>query len=93
MSILLLGENLSLSQSRFLLVVDSIYFGFVVVVKLCEVPGLLGAKAQCTGNPAYLEPNRDSLQKPIGGLSVLALFTTKNMQPALYKGAIVFSEH
>jgi len=40
MSILLLGENLSLSQSRFLLVVDLVYFGFVAVVKLYEVAGL-----------------------------------------------------
>jgi hypothetical protein len=48
-------------------------------------------KAQCTGKPAYLEPNRDSLQKPIGGLSVTLL-------PELYKGtinkgAIVTEEH
>ena len=26
------------------------------------------AKAQCTGNPAYLEPNSQSLQKPIEGV-------------------------
>jgi hypothetical protein len=48
-------------------------------------------KAQCTGKPAYLEPNRDSLQKPIGGLSATLL-------PELYKGtinkgAIVTEEH
>ena len=29
-------------------------------------------KAQCTGKPAYLKPNSNSMQKPIGGLSVLA---------------------
>jgi hypothetical protein len=51
------------------------------------------AKAQCTGKPSYLEPNSRYMQKPIGGLSVLALFTTKNMQPALYKGAIDGAEH
>ena len=27
---------------------------------------------------AYLEPNSDYMQKPIGGLPVLALFSTKN---------------
>ena len=37
-------------------------------------------KAQCTGNPAYLEPNRNTLQKSIGGRSVLALFTAINRQ-------------
>jgi hypothetical protein len=26
-------------------------------------------KAQCTGKPAYLKPNSNSMQKPIGGLS------------------------
>jgi len=25
-------------------------------------------KAHCTGNPAYLEPNSNSMQKPIEGL-------------------------
>ena len=25
-------------------------------------------KAQCTGKPAYLEPNSDTMQEPIGGL-------------------------
>jgi hypothetical protein len=35
-------------------------------------------QAHCTGNPVYLEPNSRSMQKPIGGRSVLALFTTKN---------------
>jgi hypothetical protein len=29
------------------------------------------AIAQCTGKPAYLEPNSNSMQKPIGGLSSL----------------------
>jgi hypothetical protein len=28
-------------------------------------------KAQCTGKPAYLEPNSNSMQKPIGGLLAL----------------------
>jgi hypothetical protein len=27
------------------------------------------AKAQCTGKPAYFEPNSQSMQKPIEGLS------------------------
>ena len=27
------------------------------------------AKAHCIGKPSYLEPNRDSLQLPIEGLS------------------------
>jgi len=44
--------------------------------------------------PAYLPPNSQSMQKPIGGLSVLALSTTKRMQKtaihstiqSLYKG-------
>jgi len=57
--------------------------------------------AHCTGKPAYLEPNSNSMQKPIGGLSVLAFSATKSMlKPAdgfsselyivpLYKGAIV----
>src|SRR3972149_11288565 len=31
-------------------------------------------------HPAYLEPNRNRMQKPIGGRSVMALFTTKNRQ-------------
>jgi hypothetical protein len=49
-----------------------------------------------TGKPLYLEPNRGSLQKPVGGLSALALFTTKNSRSqtevhALNKGAMVFS--
>jgi hypothetical protein len=42
-----------------------------------------------------LEPNSQSMQKTIEGLSVLALSTTNNRQPkleAIYKGAIVFSE-
>ena len=30
------------------------------------------SKAKCTGTPAYLEPNSNGMQKPIGGLSVLA---------------------
>jgi hypothetical protein len=34
--------------------------------------------AQYIGKPAYLDPNRDTMQKPIGGLPVMALFTTKN---------------
>jgi hypothetical protein len=29
---------------------------------------------------AYLEPNRNRMQKPIGGRSVLAVFHAKNMQ-------------
>ena len=47
----------------------------------------------CTGKPSYLEPISDSLQKPIGGLPALALFTTKNrtchtkVQP-IYRGGI-----
>jgi hypothetical protein len=40
---------------------------------------------------AYLEPIRDSMQKPIGGRSVLAEQHAKRMLFSLYKGAIVFS--
>jgi hypothetical protein len=36
-------------------------------------------KAECTGAPAYLEPNSQSLQEPIEGLSLLALSATINM--------------
>jgi hypothetical protein len=36
-------------------------------------------KAQCTGKQAYLEPNRNSLQKPIGGRSVFAFSAAKSM--------------
>ena len=32
----------------------------------------------------YLEPIRDSLQKPIGGLSLLAVFPAKSMQKKVY---------
>ena len=41
--------------------------------------------------PAYLEPNSQSMQKPIGGRSVLALFTTNSMLKVepINKGAIV----
>jgi hypothetical protein len=55
--------------------------------------------ARCIGTRSYLEPNRDSLQKPIGGLSVMALFTINNrpevepLIPPLYKGGIDCSEH
>ena len=35
--------------------------------------------AQSIGKPAYLEPNSGSLQKPIEGLSLLALSATKSM--------------
>jgi hypothetical protein len=41
--------------------------------------------------PAYLPPNSQSMQKPIEGLSAMALFTAKN-RPAkvpLNKGGIV----
>jgi len=50
-------------------------------------------------HPSYLEPNSESMQKPIGGLSVLALFTTNSMLkvepklPSLNKGAIDCTEH
>jgi hypothetical protein len=54
-------------------------------------------------NPAYLEPKRDLLQKPVESLSALAVFTAKiglamnskfNLCFMLYiRGAIVFSEH
>ena len=44
----------------------------------------------------YLQPNRNTMQKPIGGLSLLALFSTNNrpakvepLIPPLNKGAIV----
>jgi len=30
--------------------------------------------------PSYLEPNRNTMQKPIEGRSVMALFTTISMQ-------------
>ena len=54
-------------------------------------------KAQCTGKPSYLEPISGSMQKPIGGLSLLATSSTKNnavsMQPALYKGGYRKKSH
>jgi hypothetical protein len=34
-------------------------------------------KAQCKGTPAYLEPNSNTMQKPIEGLSALAKFSAK----------------
>jgi len=47
---------------------------------------------QRNGNtPSYLEPNRDSMQKPIGGLSATLL--SELYKGTIYKGAIVFSEH
>src|SRR3990170_3863802 len=52
------------------------------------------SKAECTGAPAYLEPNSNTMQKPIEGLPVLTPFQSKNnpchakVQP-IYKGAIV----
>jgi len=52
--------------------------------------------AQFTGKPAYLPPNRDSLQKPIGGLSLLALSATismlKNLKRNLNKTAAASSK-
>jgi hypothetical protein len=42
---------------------------------------------QCTGNPAYLEPIRNSMQKPVEGSP------QNSMQRALYKGATDCSEH
>jgi len=54
------------------------------------------AKAHSTGKPAYLHPNRNTLQKPIGGLSVMALFIAIN-RPAevesIYRGGISHREH
>ena len=48
----------------------------------------------------YLQPNRNTMQKPVGGLSVMALFTANNrpaevepLIPPLNKGAIVSTEH
>ena len=35
--------------------------------------------AQFIGKPSYLEPNSGSMQKPIGGLSALAVFATNSM--------------
>jgi hypothetical protein len=54
-------------------------------------------KAQCTGTPAYLEPNSNTLQKPIGGLSALAFSTVTHMfhskvQP-INKGGIDKKSH
>ena len=38
------------------------------------------SKAQCTGNPiAYLEPNRNTLQKPKRGRSLFAIFQAISM--------------
>ena len=37
-------------------------------------------EAQRIGKPAYLEPNSDSMQKPIEGLPALGLSATKKMQ-------------
>jgi hypothetical protein len=43
-------------------------------------------------SPAYLEPNSQSLQKPVEGVCPTALLLGLYIVP-LYKGAIVFSEH
>jgi hypothetical protein len=43
-------------------------------------------KARCTGKLSYLEPYSQSMKNPVKGL--LSLYAG-----ALYKGAIVFSEH
>jgi hypothetical protein len=40
--------------------------------------------AQVSGNPAYLDPNRNSMQKPIGGL--LDNASPENYIVPLYKG-------
>jgi hypothetical protein len=53
--------------------------------RLNQVTGY-SMKAQCTGKPAYLEPNRDSMQKPIGGLSPQPL--SELYKAPLNKGAI-----
>jgi hypothetical protein len=37
-------------------------------------------KAQLTGNPAYLEPNSDSMQKPIEGPSIGYRFNQKHAE-------------
>jgi hypothetical protein len=57
------------------------------------------AKAQCTGKPAYLQPNSQSMQKPVGGLPVLTISATNNypeveplFQP-LYKGGYRQKSH
>ena len=44
----------------------------------------------------YLQPNRNTLQKPVGGLSALALHCPVKVEPLippLNKGAIVSTEH
>jgi hypothetical protein len=46
--------------------------------------------------PAYLDPNSQSMQKPVEGLSVLALFPIINRQAKvepIYRGAIDCREH
>ena len=35
--------------------------------RVCSVLGC-SVKAHCTGKSSYLEPNRDTMQKPIGGV-------------------------
>jgi hypothetical protein len=49
-------------------------------------------KAQCIGKLSYLDPNRNTMQKPIGGLSASALHRHAKVEPLippLNKGAIV----
>ena len=50
------------------------------------------ATAQRIGKPSYLEPNRQSMQKPIEGRVVLPAASTKNNPAALNKGGCSFSE-
>jgi hypothetical protein len=50
---------------------------------ICKGGGLRLTAANVETSP-YLEPNRNRMQKPIEGLSVLKLFTAKNQ--SAYKG-------
>jgi hypothetical protein len=51
------------------------YCGFRLFIR--ERVGLCRA---VESQPAYLEPNSNSMQKPIGGRSVLRIFAAKSMQ-------------
>jgi hypothetical protein len=61
-------------------------------------------EAECTGKPAYLEPNSNSMQKPIGGRSRIGCTvnqkhaaktqkTTNTTSQPIYRGGISSAEH
>jgi hypothetical protein len=49
-------------------------------------------KAQRTGNPAYLPPNSQPMQKPVEGLSAQALLNQAKVEP-IYRGGIDKKSH